>query len=134
MAFRDAPAVVQDPLTVLESCPLLDAEQMEILRESGGDMADEMIRELVELFQSEAEPRLAEVAQLADAMDREKFSRHMHALAGSSANLGGLRLSRLCRTLEAEAAQAEAAWLADAVGCVQNVYAETLRAFDASIA
>lgn len=82
------------------SVPLIDREQFDMLVLTGEDDAANMLAELLDLFTAEAEPKFVDLAQAAAKMDRIPCNRIAHALAGASANLGCLRLSKLCREYE----------------------------------
>lgn len=67
---------------------------------TGEDDAVGMLKELMDLFTSEADPKCLEIQKAASELDRIQCNRLAHALAGASANLGCLRLSKLCRGYE----------------------------------
>jgi HPt (histidine-containing phosphotransfer) domain-containing protein len=88
------------PVSDFSSSPLIDKEQFEMLVSTGEDDAVNMINELLGLFTGEVEPKFIDMQKAAVEMDRYKFTRMAHALAGASANLGCLRLSQVCRAYE----------------------------------
>ena len=88
-------------LEELKDLPLIDAEQLEMLVEAGEDGATELLEELLGLFELEARPQLESLKGSLAVGDHAAMVRPAHALAGSSANLGGHRLARLAKTLEA---------------------------------
>ena len=79
----------------------LNDEQLEMLTavEEDGDLS--LLQELVTLFIDENEPRLPEVRQSCEARNSEELRRKIHFFAGSTANLGIQRVSRLCQQVEA---------------------------------
>lgn len=106
---------------------LIDNEQFEMLVATGEDEAAEMLAELLELYTGEAEPKFVELYQAAGEVDRHKCNRIGHALAGASANLGLLRLSKLCRAYENGA---KADWskedLEDGAKAIESLYHESV--------
>ena len=88
------------PVPDFSNSPLIDREQFDMLVSTGEDDAANMITELLGLYTEETEPKFAEMQKAATDLDRYKFNRLSHALAGASANLGCLRLSQLCRAYE----------------------------------
>jgi HPt (histidine-containing phosphotransfer) domain-containing protein len=88
------------PLPDVSSFPFIDREQFDMLVATGEDDAVGMLTELLELFTGESEPKFAEMQKAATELDRTKCNRLAHALAGASANLGCLRLSKLARGYE----------------------------------
>lgn len=88
------------PLPDFSASPLIDREQFDMLVATGEDDAAGMLSELLGLFTGESEPKFAELNKCAATLDRYKCSRIAHALAGSSGNLGCLRLSQMCRAYE----------------------------------
>jgi len=88
------------PVPDFSNSPLIDHEQFDMLVSTGEDDAVNMINELLGLYTGEAEPKFIEMQKAAADLDRYKFNRLAHALAGASANLGCLRLSQVCRAYE----------------------------------
>lgn len=76
----------------------IDMDVIEALRELGDD---ELLKELVDLFVTDTPPRLSELDTAFNAGDADTVASVAHSLKSSSANLGALRLSDLCRELEA---------------------------------
>jgi HPt (histidine-containing phosphotransfer) domain-containing protein len=91
------------PLPDVSSFPFIDREQFDMLVATGEDDAVGMLTELLDLFTGEADPKFVEIHKAALELDRIKCNRQAHALAGASANLGCLRLSKLCRAYESGA-------------------------------
>jgi len=88
------------PVPDFSNSPLIDKEQFEMLVSTGEDDAVSLINELLGLFVAEADPKFLDMRKAASELDRYKFNRLAHALAGASANLGCLRLSQVCRAYE----------------------------------
>ena len=72
-----------------DKSPLLDREQLQMLVEAGAGESVEMLRELLSLFAEESEQKLDELRASKETGDYARMSRAAHALAGSSANVGG---------------------------------------------
>ncbi len=70
------------------------------LREPG---QPDPLRELVELFFRDAEPRVAQMNAAAESGDLAKLGASAHTLKGSASNLGARRLSGLCSKIEKQA-------------------------------
>lgn len=88
------------PLPDVSGVPFIDREQFDMLVATGEDDAVGMLTELLDLFTSEAEPKFADIMDAATSLDRVRCNRLAHALAGASANLGCLSLSKICRAYE----------------------------------
>lgn len=81
------------------SARLLDREQLDMLVEAGGDDSS-LVREILSLFESESADKLKELRECEAQADYERLSKAAHALAGSSANIGGRELARQAREIE----------------------------------
>ena len=79
---------------------LLDPEQIRMLLESGADDSLDLFNEILVLFEEESRSKLEEMKATRDAGDFEAFSRAAHALAGSSANIGGKVVWLMARDME----------------------------------
>lgn len=67
------------------------------LREPG---QPDPLRELIELFLKDAQPRLEQMETAATVGDLPRLAAATHAFKGSASNLGARRLARLCAALE----------------------------------
>lgn len=115
-------------ITYHTETPLIDREQFDMLVATGEDEAVALINELLELFTSEAEPKLKELKLAAAAQDCQRCNRIAHALAGASANLGGLRLASLCRAYENSVKSQTPAELIDGAVHITEAYHITIEA------
>jgi HPt (histidine-containing phosphotransfer) domain-containing protein len=120
-------------LSELKTLPIIDEEQINMLVEAGEDGAAELIEELLDLFQTEAAPQLEAIRSAHATRDYARAARPAHAVAGSSANLGGLRLSRLAKALELTAESGEAERFEALAPAVDALYHETVDAFAGQI-
>jgi HPt (histidine-containing phosphotransfer) domain-containing protein len=82
------------------NAPLLDREQIEMLLEAGADESVEMFLEILALFEEESQQKLEDMKDARDKGDFETFGRAVHALAGSSANIGGRQVWLTAKELE----------------------------------
>ena len=64
-------------------------------------MMGEMASELIAVFLDDALKLLADLREAADQGDPERLQRAAHTLKSSSASLGAMTLSALCKELEA---------------------------------
>jgi len=108
-----APAPETDPAAAPASSQapdvaLLDERQLAQLRALPGTRGRRLIDEVIELFRTETDARLAEIATLAGARRGEEIGVLAHRLAGSAANLGAA--SFRAAALELEMAARAAAW------------------------
>lgn len=89
---------------------VLDMRILNELRELGGEDDPALIGELIEIFLSDAPQRLEEIAKGLSRGDLQSVERAAHTLKSSSANIGAIGLSRICREMEefARARQLEA--------------------------
>jgi HPt (histidine-containing phosphotransfer) domain-containing protein len=76
------------------------------LREPG---QPDPLKELVELFFKDAQPRLQLMEEAAAAGDLPTLGAAAHTLKGSASNLGARRLATLCASLEKQAKETETA-------------------------
>lgn len=79
---------------------MLDKEQIDLLLESASDGGAVLMQDLLKLFIEENAPRLTELDYYIKQRDIKALDRVAHFMAGSSANIGALRLSKFCQELE----------------------------------
>lgn len=84
----------------LEPMPCLDTLQIELLLAAAGDSAKAFFDDIINTFRAECSPRIEAMAEACAAQDINVIKRHIHFIAGSSANIGLGRLSTLCRNIE----------------------------------
>ncbi len=115
------------------SVPIIDPDQFNMLVETGEDAAVELLEDLLALFREEAEPRFNSLKSAADQGNTEQIGKVAHALAGSSGNLGGLRLCHMSRALENEVESIPSNEIPLRVAEIESLYSETITAFQARI-
>ncbi len=114
--------------------PIIDREQFDMLIATGEDEAASLLRELLDLYVGEAEPKLKELKQVAAMADRYRCNRIAHALAGASANLGGQRMAAVCRAYENSADSQSQSDLVTGAEYIESVYRLTVAEMEAEIA
>ena len=71
-----------------------------MLIEAGAGESIELFKEILGLFEEESKIKLAAIRETADSADFDALSRAAHALAGSSANIGGREVWLKAREIE----------------------------------
>jgi HPt (histidine-containing phosphotransfer) domain-containing protein len=79
---------------------LLDKEQLQMLIESGSPESIELFREILGLFEEESLRKLDDLTASVNSGNFEDLSRSAHALAGSSANIGGREVWQQAKKIE----------------------------------
>ncbi len=100
------------------------------LREPG---QPDPLRELIELFLKDIQPRLASMGQAAASGDLAKLASASHTLKGSASNLGARRLSALCATLEKLAKAGDAAKASETLVAVAAEFADVRQLLNAEL-
>ena len=80
--------------------PLIDPEQISMLMEAGGDESTDLFNEILVLFEEESRNKLGQIQTAAQTRDYHTLGRAVHALAGSSANIGGREVWLFSREIE----------------------------------
>jgi HPt (histidine-containing phosphotransfer) domain-containing protein len=83
----------------LDGAPVLDHGVLAELRAATGD-DEAFMRELVETYVSEGESNLAGLLDAAATQDCVAIIRPAHTLKSTSASVGAMRLSVICRSIE----------------------------------
>jgi two-component system, sensor histidine kinase and response regulator len=102
-------------------------EELRQLAESG---ETGLVEEVLDVFVKDTEERIAAIQAALAAMDREKLRRQGHALKGSSAQVGAMRLADLCRTVEGTAATATPAEIAGVVAEIAREFGKVRQKID----
>lgn len=106
---------------------VLDSKQLDMLIGVAGDNAAELLQDLIEVFIEENTPHIEGLRQAVDAADFVLAAKRAHFIAGSSANLGGQRLSLLCTAMEKEAPYADAAGLLKMIVQIEEEFQLTVK-------
>lgn len=80
--------------------PLIDPEQISMLVEAGADESFDLFNEILALFEEESYLKLAQLQQSVRDGNYDELGRAAHALAGSSANVGGREVWLRARDIE----------------------------------
>ncbi len=80
--------------------PSLDPERMEMLRELCLDAGQELLRDMLGSWETEAAKHLANAQKAMANADAQALKTAAHALKGSCGNMGIVRLAELGRQLE----------------------------------
>jgi len=83
------------------SVKTIDIEFLDKIREYCGD-EDDIVPKLVELYLEDTPPRIVSLREAVGRTDVDEIKSIAHAMKGSSANIGALRMSALCAELESQ--------------------------------
>jgi len=106
--------------------PVTDAEQVELLSMAAADVGAEFWQDLIHTYETEVAPRFCEVRSAAQEKDALGMRRIIHFVAGSSANMGLLRMAVLCRNIEREIDQGTFREFDAVMPLLQKEYEEAL--------
>ncbi len=111
--------------------PILDQGVLGELRASIGD-DDAFMVELVETYVAEGMASMAALLAAAAALDSAAVVRPAHTMKSTSASLGAMRLSAICRAIEADGRESRTDSLADDAALANRTWEATLAAFAAA--
>lgn len=83
-----------------DTAPALDPAVLEALRQLTIEGEPDALREVLELFRTEAAARLEAVSAAVAAADAAAVQRAAHAFKGAAGTIGAARLQAACRRLE----------------------------------
>lgn len=92
----------ESPTSFRTELPVLDLSVVEALKDLGGEDDPNLFNDLVDAFLSDSPSRIAAVEAALRSQDPSGASKAAHGLKSSAANMGALRLSEICRQIEAE--------------------------------
>jgi HPt (histidine-containing phosphotransfer) domain-containing protein len=78
---------------------VIDGRVIQSLRDLGGEDEPELLSELIEIFLDDAPMRMEDITLGLASGDLARVERGAHTLKSSSANIGALGLSDLCRRI-----------------------------------
>jgi PAS domain S-box-containing protein len=78
----------------------LDPSVLDALQALQAEGDEDIVRELVDIFVREAEPRLARIDEAIRAGNAETLFREAHGLKGSASSIGARRLSQIAKVME----------------------------------
>lgn len=117
------------PILINMEAPYINEEQYNSLVEAGGDEAPALVQELLLLFQKENIPHLEAMEEANSYDDFKKLARHAHAVSGSSANLGAVRLANLAKEIEMAIYEKRYQNVKESMRDVRAVFEKTMEAF-----
>jgi HPt (histidine-containing phosphotransfer) domain-containing protein len=79
---------------------VLDERILKELRDLGGEDDPGLLSELIDIFLQDAPQRMSEISNGLKSGDLKIVERAAHTLKSSSANIGALGLSSICRQME----------------------------------
>ena len=100
----------------------LDPESITALRELGGD-DESFLKDLFSMYVDQADQILASL----DRVDEKEFIRAVHALGGSSRNIGALTVGELCRAAEIDSGRRRNEYTTAIAGAYARVRNEVMR-------
>jgi len=107
-ATAGAPAEVQASTGAPEDSVTIDMKTLESMRPLQRPGQEDVVSRVLGLYLSTAPDMMKELLQAAEKGETVEVNRVAHSLKSSSAMVGALRLSELCKRLEARARQATA--------------------------
>lgn len=113
--------------------PVLDSGQLKMLLGVAGEDGSELLRDLLEAFVIENISNLEGLKQAVTSCDLNMVARRAHAIAGSSANLGGVRLSKISSNMENEAPEIDPLLLGHMVEQIEKTFQLTVQSIKAEI-
>ena len=111
-----------------DGAPVLDQAVLDELRASVGDDQEFMV-ELVETYVTEGSANMDGLLAAATARDCAAIIRPAHTLKSTSASLGAMRLSAICRAIEEAGRQSRADTLREDAELARATWEATLAAF-----
>jgi len=112
----------------LDGAPVIDHGVIDELRAATGD-DQAFIVELVETYVSEGAASMDSLAAAAEAGDCAAIVRPAHSLKSTSASLGAMRLSAICRSIEEAGRDDRADTLREDAELARTTWDATLAAF-----
>jgi hypothetical protein len=99
-AAVDAPPPPAVPDVPAAAGAVLDPATLQSLRDMQVDAGTGLFQELLDLFRSDAEPRIAEMRAAIETGDAGALRHAAHGLKGAASNLGAVSLASACLALE----------------------------------
>ncbi|MBD1913738.1 MULTISPECIES: PAS domain-containing hybrid sensor histidine kinase/response regulator [unclassified Leptolyngbya] len=115
-----------EPEAIMENA--IDSDALDAFRDDVGEEADAILLELIDCYLRET-PAQVEMLHLdREEKERKTLIRAVHTLKSSSAIVGAMTFSRLCRDLEEEASSLSEASLSQKVSYLLSEYSRTCQA------
>ena len=90
-----------------------------------GEVLEDELASLVEEFIQDSSDKIEELKEHAKNNDAEKIFSTAHSLKSSSANLGALKMSEICKSLEMEARNGNTEGAVEQVSSLEEMYKGT---------
>ena len=107
-------------LAAYELLPSLDQSVIEELRALSPEEDNDVVGELVDLFDRDLAGRIARMAQARVAADGETLARACHSLKSAAGGMGLVRLGQLASDLEARARAGDFAAAGTLIGIIRS--------------
>jgi HPt (histidine-containing phosphotransfer) domain-containing protein len=111
--------------------PTLNVDTFQGLRQSIDD--DLMFSDLVTIYLNSAENLLDEIQMAFANQDASQFSLSAHSLKSTSASIGAVRLSQICKYLEQVGKTGNISVSSDMVYLLTNEYEQVIQAIQVSV-
>ncbi|MGC9450814.1 MAG: Hpt domain-containing protein [Oceanipulchritudo sp.] len=105
---------------------LLDRQQLQMLMEAGAEESLEMFLEILSLFEEESLQKLQDLEDTRARGDWESYARAAHALAGSSANIGGRKVWLVAKEMENLCRDGQGPKAAESLENLRELHSRTL--------
>ncbi len=100
----------------------------EELRQLAGSGEEELVQEVLAVFQSDTADRLAKLQGALAGNDRTQVKSEAHAIKGSSGQVGAAAMAAICQSIESRALTAGSAELQDLTRQLAAAFDEVVRA------
>jgi CheY-like chemotaxis protein/HPt (histidine-containing phosphotransfer) domain-containing protein len=97
------PSIVDPNVEITDSEKHIHRSVLDELRELQEDDEDDLVLKLIELYLGDVDARMQSIIDAYSQSDSKALEYAAHALKGSSANVGALRLVELCEEIERKA-------------------------------
>jgi HPt (histidine-containing phosphotransfer) domain-containing protein len=85
---------------LISSSPFIDEKVMDEFKKFMGEEGDTLVKELIELYLKNTPKLMADIENDIKVGDIESLKIHIHGLKGSSAQLGVVGVSNMCKNIE----------------------------------
>ena len=106
----------------------IDPEVLNELRETVGAGDEEMFNELLSIYLDDAPNLIAEMEKAFEIKDQEKLTRASHTLKSSSATIGAMALSTLCKEVELASRNGELDALGEKIEHIKQEFEQVKKA------
>lgn len=109
---------------------IIDEDQLASLRELNEDDDDDIVTELINIFEKHSPETIDLLSEAIRADDRPQVVKLAHKLKGSCANLGAEYMRNLCQDLEENGTKMDATKMVSMIDEVKNAYSELVDVLD----